>query len=101
MKMSAKLKHSKPGQERNAAASQIETQPDPKDAKPSSGAEQAISLPPFPVLLQWLEYYHTRTGVWPEPESVKTPSSNQPKAEFLSSVTVPTEKPLLTLLPAK
>ncbi len=29
------------------------------------------ALPPFDVLLQWLSYYHTRTGVWPSPEENK------------------------------
>lgn len=57
--------------------------------KPATGVDQTPALPPFPVLLQWLEFYHTHTGQWPEPES--------------SADTAPTPavaaKSFLTLLP--
>lgn len=45
-------------------------------------------MPPFPVLLRWLEFYHTRTGHWPQPETLEEVAPGSPA-----------EKPLLTLLP--
>lgn len=61
----------------------------PDNEKPQNGTNQAEEiLPPFPVLLRWLEFYHTQTGNWPHPEALEeTVPFN------------PAEKPLLTLLP--
>ncbi|MBN9389284.1 MAG: hypothetical protein J0I20_14745 [Chloroflexi bacterium] len=67
-----------------------------KNGQPTSHVEDHQSettlaeetLPPFPVLMRWLEFYHTRTGQWPQPETLEETEPGSPA-----------EKPLLTLLP--
>ncbi|MBN9393300.1 MAG: hypothetical protein J0I20_35035 [Chloroflexi bacterium] len=40
--------------------------------EPVSREDGGLALPPFKVLLQWLHFYHARTGSWPEPEELAT-----------------------------
>ncbi len=97
--MPGNLKHSKTGQEKKTSYSKGGEQPAQAEDKNLTGEAQNASLPPFPVLLQWLEYYHAQTGSWPEPGAYNNPLTLHLNSNLDSTLHV--EKPFLMLLPDK
>ena len=97
--MPGDLKHLKTGQEKNTSYSQGSKQPAQTEDKDVTGTEQSVLLPPFPLLLEWLKYYHAQTGSWPEPEANNNLLTVHHNSNLAS--TLHAEKPFLTLLPHK